>query len=149
MKVLLKENIHRLGKIGDIVEVADGYARNYLLPQGKAVLPTEENIRRIEKEKERMLAKLAKEKEEFEALASKIQELSITISMKASEEGHLYGSVNPQVISRYLEEEEGIKVKEQWILLDEPIKEVGRYQVTFKFPHEIVFETNVWVVAEE
>ncbi len=147
MKVLLKENIDRLGRVGDIVEVADGYGRNYLIPYRKAVLPTEENIRQIEKEKEKMLAKLAKEKEEFEALASKLEDTSITITMKASEEGHLYGSVTSQIISEFLMEE-GLNVPSKWIQLDEPIKEIGVYNVLFKMPHEIHVETKVWVVSD-
>lgn len=147
MKVLLKESIESLGKLGDIVKVANGYGRNYLLPYGKAVLPTRENLRLIEMEKTKMLAQIAKEKEEFLLLATKVDDTSITIAMKSSEDGHLYGSVTTQIVSDCLMEE-GLNVPIKWIAMDEPIKELGVYEIPLKMPHDVQVKVKVWVVSE-
>ncbi|RME04482.1 MAG: 50S ribosomal protein L9 [Planctomycetota bacterium] len=149
MKVLLTETIPNLGKIGDIVDVKRGYARNYLLPQAKATLPTPENIRQVELQKERYLAKLAKEKEEFLLLAQKLEDFSLTIRMKVAneEEGILYGSVTVPIIVKSLEEE-GIKVSPKWLQLQNPIKELGCYKIEVNMPHEVTSILEVWVVPE-
>lgn len=148
MKLLLSEKVPNLGGVGDVVEVADGYGRNFLLPQKKAVIPTRENIRRIELEKAKILAQLAEEKEEFLNLCQAVEDASLTLNMKASEEGHLYGSVTTQVIAEQMEEE-GLKILEKWIALEEPIKELGVFDVDIKFPHDISTQAKIWVVAEE
>jgi large subunit ribosomal protein L9 len=98
MKVLLRRNVLNLGKIGEVVEVKAGYARNFLLPQRLAIAPSAANLRAVEAEKEEYLKELARQKAELEAKAAVIQGKEITISARANEEGHLYGSVGPAQI---------------------------------------------------
>jgi len=147
MRVVLRESVDKLGKIGDIVEVADGYARNYLLPKGIAMKVSPANIARIEAERK------IKEKEEAELRArlseqmEKLEGVSITIPAKASEEGHLYGSVSAQDIARALAEE-GFTIEPDMINLKEPIRELGVYEVSIKLGHGFKSECKVWVVAD-
>ena len=104
MKVLLRKNVGRFGKIGDVVEVKAGYARNYLLPQGLAVRPTEANIRAVEADKQCYLEEVARQRADLEARAAAVQGKEITIAARANEEGHLYGSVGPaQIVSALAE----------------------------------------------
>ena len=147
MRVVLRESVDKLGKIGDIVEVADGYARNYLLPKGIAMKVSPANIARIEAERK------IKEKEEAELRArlseqmEKLEGVSITIPARASEEGHLYGSVSAQDIAQALAEE-GFTIEPDMINLKEPIRELGVYEVSIKLGHGFESECKVWVVAD-
>jgi len=147
VKVILTENIERLGKIGDVVIVKDGYARNYLIPNNKAKIATPGNIKSLEglKKKEAMLK--AKRNEDAKAIAEKISTLSVTISAKAGEEDKLYGSITADTIAHSLEEE-GVKIDKKDIDMEEPIKKLGSYQVTVKIIPEVKANLRVWVVKE-
>ncbi len=145
MKVLLRKNILKLGKIGELVEVKAGYARNYLLPQGLAVEPTKTNLRAVEIEKERYMAELAARKGEFEAKAAACQGKEITIQARANEEGHLYGSVGPAQIAAALAEQ-GVMVDVENVALDAPIRKIDKYDVIISFTDEISATISVWVV---
>ena len=147
MKVILTENIDRLGKIGDVVTVKDGYARNYLLPQNKAKPATAQNTKLLEALKKKQAMIEANRMEDAKALAEKISSLSITISAAAGEEEKLFGSVTNEMIASALEAE-GIRIDKKDITLVEPIKKLGSYQVAVKISADVKASLRVWVVKE-
>ena len=147
MQIVLKEDIEKLGRRGEVVKVADGYARNYLLPFGKALSATPGNLKVIEREKRRYVARLSKEKEENEVLARRIQDVSLTLVRKVGENDVLYGSVTSADIGESLQKE-GIVVDKRRIQLPEPIKSLGIYSVPVRLHPEVTAEVKVWVVKE-
>jgi len=147
MQIVLKEDIDKLGRRGEIVKVADGYARNYLLPLGKALPATAGNLKVIEREKRRYVVRLTKEKEENQALAGRIQGLSLTLVRKVGESDVLYGSVTSGDIAESLSKE-GIVVDKRRIQLPEPIKSLGIYTISIRLHPEVTAEVKVWVVKE-
>ncbi len=147
MQIVLKEDIEKLGRRGEVVKVADGYARNYLLPLGKALPATPGNLKVIDREKRRYVARLVKEKGDNETLARRIQALSLTLVRKVGESDVLYGSVTSSDIAEGLEKE-GIVVDKRRIQLVDPIKSLGIYQVPIRLHPEVTAEVKVWVVKE-
>jgi len=147
MKVILREDIKTLGKIGQIVDVADGYARNYLVPRGLAVEANTKNIRSLEHEKKIIQGKAKKLKDSAQDFASKISSMALTIKAKAGEEGKLFGSVTTMDIAEALKNE-GLDVDKKKILLEEPIRRLGSYSVNIKIHHEISAQLNVQVIEE-
>jgi len=145
MKLLLQKNINPLGQIGDVVEVASGYARNYLLPQGLGVELTKDNIHRFESMKRRLIAQEEETKAKFQVLAKELERASCTIIANSTEEGHLYGSVTARDIASQLHSE-GLSVDPKTIELDTPIKELGIYKVRIRLHAEVECKTKVWVV---
>ena len=145
MKVLLRRNVYKLGKIGEVVDVKSGYARNYLLPQGLGIQPTEANLKVVEAEKKTYLEELAKQKAQLEAKAAVIQGREITISARANEEGHLYGSVGPAQISAALANE-NIFIDQKFIEIPTPIRQLDKYDVLVRFSEEVTATIHVWVV---
>ena len=145
MKLLLQKNVEKLGRIGDIVKVADGYGRNYLLPYGLAVELTPDNLNRFESMKRRLIAEEQETKDKFLVLAKELEKASCTIIANSSEEGHLYGSVNARDIAKQLASE-GLDVDSKCILLEEPIKELGIYKVRIRLHADVECEAKVWVV---
>ncbi|MCH2581654.1 MAG: 50S ribosomal protein L9, partial [Planctomycetes bacterium] len=145
MKLLLQRNIEKLGNIGDIVEVAAGYGRNYLLPQGFAVEVTADKVNRFEGMRRRLIALEQETKEKFEVLAKEIEKASCTVVTNASEEGHLYRSVSARDISAQFAAED-IEIEPKSILLAEPIKELGIYMVRIRLHPDVECEAKVWVV---
>jgi large subunit ribosomal protein L9 len=145
VKLLLQRNVDKLGRIGDIVEVARGYGRNYLLPQGLAVELTPDNLNRFETMKRRLIALEQENKDKMVVLAKELEKASCTIIANSSEEGHLYGSVGPRDITRQLSSE-GLDVDPKCVLLEQPIKELGIYKVQVRLHPEVECELKVWVV---
>jgi len=145
MKLLLKENVSRLGKLGEIVEVKAGYARNYLLPQGLAVQPTAGNIKAVEKAKQRYLEEMAKRREELEARAQVLEGKEVTIAARANEEGHLYGSIGPAQIVAALGEQSTL-VEPKDIRLDQAIRRLDKYDVTIQLDEDVTATIHVWIV---
>ena len=145
MNVLLRKNIPNLGNIGDVVAVKPGYARNYLLPQGLATVPTQGNLRKIEAEKATYLAELAQLNSEIEARAKLVDGKEVTITALANEEGHLYGSVGPARVVEALAKE-GLSVEEENVVLDEPIRMLDKYEVSLRFGSDVTATINVWVI---
>lgn len=145
MKVLLRRNVLNLGKIGEVVEVKNGYARNFLLPQRLAIAPTEANLKAVETEKEEYLKELARQKAQLEAKAAVIQGKEITISARANEEGHLYGSVGPAQIVAALAAEQ-IFIEAEHIVMSEPIRTLDKYDIKVRFSEEVIATIHVWVV---
>ena len=147
MQILLKRDVDRLGKIGDMVNVKSGYARNYLLPRGLAVTLTKGNIHCVEIEKRRLDKEQKAQEQEMAAMADNLKSASITISAKANEEGHLFGSVTAAQIAEMLRSE-GYKVEEKMVQLTEPIKEIGVVEVPIQLKSDLMSSCKVWVVAE-
>lgn len=144
-KILLRRNVSNLGRIGEVVEVKDGYARNYLVPQGLAVAPTEANLKAIEAEKAAYLEELASQRAELETQAKLLSGKEFTIAALANEQGELYGSVGPAQIAAAAAEE-GILLEPRNIVLDEPIHRLDKYQVSVRFGEDVTASISVWIV---
>lgn len=147
MQVILLEDISSLGKAGDLVKVSDGYGRNYLIPQKKAILATEKNIKALEHQKRLVQHRMAKTKKDIQKMAQEIESLSCTFSKTVGESGKLFGSVTTMEIEAYLKEN-GLEVDRKKIQLDEPIKSVGMYTVPIKLHPDVIAQLKVWVVQE-
>ncbi len=146
MEVILNESIESLGKAGDIVKVSDGYARNYLIPKGIAIVANKKNLVQIEKQRAAILERAAKMRQEYEALAEQLAKLDLEISVKVGEEEKLYGSVTSMDIAKAIEDK-GYQVDRKKILLPEPIKALGEYEVPIKLSPDVTATVNVKVVA--
>ena len=147
MKVILKENVASLGYKDDIVEVKDGYGRNYLIPQGKAIIASNAAVKQLEENQRQRAHKLAKIKQEAEDLVTSLEGLRLTIGAKTSSTGTVFGSVNALQIAEALLKE-GHEIDRKIIFLKEPVKEVGVYSATIKPHKEVSCEIEFEVVAE-
>ena len=147
MKVILKETIDSLGIIGSEVNVTDGYARNYLLPQSKAVMATPQNRRVMEQERAKFEIQIAKERKLAEEMAQKLEGVECKIGAKVSEEDRLYGSVSVRDIIDALAAQ-NILVEKRMVLLKEPIKAIGTYKVPIRVYKEVEPEISVEIVPE-
>jgi large subunit ribosomal protein L9 len=147
MQVILLENVPSLGKAGDLVRVSDGYGRNYLIPQKKALLATEKSLKMIEHQKRQVQQRLEKGKKDAEKLGQQIENLSCTFAKTVGESGKLFGSVTSMDIENYLKEN-GIEVDRKKISLEEPIKNLGMFTVPIKLSTEVTAHLKVWVVQE-
>ena len=147
MKIILKETIESLGIIGSEVTVADGYARNYLLPQNKAVLATPQNRKIMEQDKAKFELQIAKGKGLAEEIAKKLDGVACKIAAKVSEEETLYGSVSSRQIIDALESQD-ITIDKRMVLLKEPIKNIGTYKVPILVYKDVESEITVEVVPE-
>lgn len=147
MKVILRKNFDQLGKVGDIVSVKDGYARNYLIPRQIAYQATIGNIRTLEEEKKQIQKKEAKELEAAQKSAAELEKVSITIPVTVGEEDKIFGSVTSQMIADALKEK-GHEVDKRKIEITEPIKSLGIYSVTIKIHPSVSAIVKTWVVRE-
>ena len=147
MKLILREDLENLGKIGEIVEVADGYGRNYLLPRGLAVKASTKNVKEQEHQRKLIQARMDRQKKDAQELAGSLDSVSCTIARKTGEEEKLYGSVTSRDIEEALREE-GVSIDRKRILLDEPIKKLGVYTVPVKLHTDVTGNIKVWVVKE-
>ncbi|KRT74439.1 MAG: 50S ribosomal protein L9, large subunit ribosomal protein L9 [Deltaproteobacteria bacterium CSP1-8] len=147
MKVILREDVETLGKAGDVVKVADGFGRNYLIPKRLAVLADVRNLRALEHDRRVIGARAKKTRKTAEELGGKLSSLFLTIPAKAGEGGKLFGAVTSRDIAQALERA-GVPVDRKMVLLDEPIKQIGEYKVKVKAGTEMVPEISVKVVAE-
>ena len=148
MELLLKQNVEHLGRTGDVVNVKPGYARNYLLPRGLAVLVTKGNMAEVERARAQALAEEDARLAGLKALGAKLADLSVTIEGKANEEGHLFGSVNAAQIAAALREKD-VPVDEKMVRLDSPLKEIGVYDVTVHLHADVEAAIKVWVVQQK
>jgi len=147
MEVILRRAVDSLGRPGDIVTVSPGYARNYLLPRGIAYQATEGNKKRIAQEKARLEAAEAERREAAEAIAKKLEEVSITFSARVGDEGKLFGSVTSADIAEQLATQ-GFEIEKRQIDLHEPIKVLGVYRVPIRLHADVHPEIKVWVIAQ-
>jgi len=147
-EVLLMDQIEGLGIEGDIVKVADGYARNYLFPKGMATVVTEGKKRQIEKKRTERLALLKKEQTVAEELAKKVEGLECTIAVKVGENGKMFGSVGiPQIAEKL--QEQGIEINHTKVKLSTPLRELGVFDVSIKLHSEVTATLKVWIVEEK
>lgn len=147
MKVILLEDIEKLGKKYEIKEVADGYARNFLIPKNLVKLATKENMQWIEEQKNLITQKSEEELKEFQELASKVDGLEVAMPVKIGTEGQLFESVTGQKISDRLKEL-GFEIKKNQIEIKEPIKELGEFPIKIKFEHNLEAEIKI-IVSED
>jgi large subunit ribosomal protein L9 len=147
MELILRDDIEKLGRRGEVVNVAAGYARNYLLPRGLAMAVTDANKAQIDKEKRAWEARMAKEKEEFESLAERIAELRFVAPRKVGENDLLYGSVTSADVGDFLLSK-GIEIDKRRVLLDEPIKHLGEHEVKVRLHPEVQATLKLLVTKE-
>lgn len=147
MKVILRDDVEKLGLAGEAVNVRDGYARNFLVPRKLAFVATAGALRRIGEEMKQRGRNNEKEKIELTAMASKINELTVTIPMRVGEEEKLYGSVTGQMVAESLENQ-GYKIDRRAIVIDDPIRTLGAHSVSVKMKHGVHATIKVNVVAE-
>jgi large subunit ribosomal protein L9 len=148
MQVILREDIDKLGKIGDLVKVADGYARNFLVPGKKAIEATPKNLNAMNHAKKMVSDRLRKLKKEAAADADRIKSLSVTIKAKVGEEGKLFGSVTSMDIVEAMKAQ-GVVIDKRKLVLDEPIKRLGDFTITVKLHSDVTADFKVSVVGEE
>ena len=146
MKVILQQDVKGQGKKGQLVDVSDGYARNFLLPKKLAVIATAENLNTMKQQEKARKAQQAAEKAEAEALSKKLEGLMVKVAAKAGEGGRLFGAVTAKEISEALSAQHGVNIAKTKLVLDEPIKACGGYQIKAKLGYEIVGTVNVMVV---
>lgn len=147
MKVILKENVTGLGYKDDVVEVKDGYGRNYLIPQGIAIIASTAALKRLAEDQKQRAHKIAKMREEAEAAAAALEGVKLTIGAKTSANGTVFGSVNAIQIADALEKA-GHTVDRKLIVLKDPVKEVGTYKAAVKFLKDVVAEIEFEVISE-
>jgi large subunit ribosomal protein L9 len=147
MKVILREDVEKLGKAGEVVKVADGYGRNFLIPRRLAVLADVRNMKTLEHDRRVIETRAKKARKGAAATAERLAAVSLTIPAKAGEEGRLFGAVTSRDIAEALEKA-GSPVDRKTILLPDPIKQVGDYKVKVRVAADIVPEVSVRVVPE-
>lgn len=148
MQVILREDIDKLGNIGDLVKVADGYARNYLVPKKKAIEATPDNLNAMNHAKKMVSDRIRKIKKVATAEADQLRGFAVIIKAKTGEEGKLFGSVTSMDIADAVKAK-GVEIDKRKIVLDEPIKRLGDYTVSVKMHADILADIKVSVIAEE
>lgn len=148
MRIILKQDFESIGFEGDTVDIARGYARNYLIPKGIAAEATHANLKALEMRKDKIMARRMKDKEEAERVKEKISQLTVGIRQKAGAEGKLYGSVTTRDIAQGLEKE-GVVVDRKKISMDEPIRALGEFDVAIRLYPEVIATIKVMVEQEE
>jgi large subunit ribosomal protein L9 len=148
MQLVLTEDVPHLGKQGELVEVKPGYGRNYLLPNGLATVPSEHNLRLLDRYKQRVQAAREARMADLRVLAEQIQRVTVTIEANANEEGHLYGSVGAPEVARGLKAQ-NLMVEPEMVRLEGPIKECALYAVKLNLGYDIESEVKVLVVRQQ
>ena len=149
MKIILTKQVKGLGQEGEICDVRDGYARNYLFPRGLAIEADKKNIKRVEQIKKSLDLKREKLLKEAEVLQTRLNKMSVTIEAKAGEEEKLFGSVTAEDIADALKSQHDIQIDKHQISLEEPIKKLGIYKVPIHLMGEINAELKVWIVQKQ
>ncbi len=148
MEVILRDDVENLGKSGDVIDVKNGYARNFLIPKGLAVRATKTGKRIIEEENQQRKMRARKIKRNLEGTANKMKGISCTITVQASQEDRLYGSVTASDIAEAITKQGEVEVSPKQVVLEEPIKILGVYTVTIRLHKEVEVPVKVWVVKE-
>jgi len=147
MEVILRQAVENLGKPGDVVKVSNGFGRNFLLPRGVAFEATAGNLKRIAQEKDRLEAAENERRAEAQALATKLEQVSLTFSARVGEEGKLFGSVTPADIVHQLETQ-GFHIEKRQIDLHEPLKALGVFRVPVRLHADVKPEIRIWVIKQ-
>jgi large subunit ribosomal protein L9 len=148
MEVILKEDVNKLGQRGDVVKVAEGYGRNFLLPKRLAIEATNENKAVIEQMKLSAVRRSAREKSDAEALVAQLDQVALTFERKVGEHDHLFGSVTSGEIAQQLEKK-GFSIDRRKVQLDEPLRQLGEFHVPVRLHREVTAHIKVTVKAEE
>ena len=148
MKVLLTQTIERTGIVGEVIDVPNGFARNYLLPKGLAVQPTDGNIKRLEASRKEYEARLKEQREQKEKLVATLQGVEVTLIRNANDEGHLFGSVSKRDIAEELTKL-GHPVDANDVKLDEPLRRIDTYTVAVALAADLKADVKVWIVREK
>jgi large subunit ribosomal protein L9 len=148
MEVILRTDVPKLGKAGDIVKVKDGFARNYLLPKGLAIPANQKTIKALENQRKIILAKAERERKKAQSLAEKLTGLTLTFYRRVIEGDRIYGSISAQDIVKALEEK-GLNLERRFVLLDEPIKQLGTYEIPIRLGPGVEVKISVEVVEEK
>jgi large subunit ribosomal protein L9 len=148
MEVILRTDVPKLGKAGDIVKVKDGFARNYLLPKGLAIPANQKTIKALENQRKIILAKAERERKKAQNLAEKLTGLTLTFYRKVIEGERIYGSISAQDIVKALEEK-GLNLERRFVLIDEPIKQLGTYEIPIRLGPGVEVKIKVEVVEEK
>jgi large subunit ribosomal protein L9 len=147
MEIILNENVRKLGKVGDVVKVKDGYARNFLLPRKLASLATLENRKRVALQKAKKAQADAKAKQEAQTLADKLAKISCTVTVEVNDRDKLYGAITDAEIIKALEVE-GFSIDRKTIVLENPIEELGIFEVGVKLHPEVLAKFRLWVAKK-
>lgn len=148
MKVILLKNVEKLGKKGEVKNVADGYARNFLIPNKLAALATKSELAKLEEQKKIETEKAEEELKFYQEIANQIDGLELEIPAKVAEEGKLFGAVTDSQIAEKLKEK-NFEIKKEQIKLESPIKEIGEHEATIEFPHNLEVKIKVIIVEEK
>jgi large subunit ribosomal protein L9 len=148
MLVILRENVENLGRIGDLVNVSNGFARNFLIPKKLVMVADPANVKMIENQKKVLEKKRIAARSVSEELAKKISDQSVTISRKVGDNDKLFGSVTQSDIAEALKKS-GLVVEKRMVTLDQPIKSLGVHTVTIRFDQDVTASVKVWIVKEE
>lgn len=149
MKVILQSDVKRLGKKGDLIDVAEGYARNYLIPRGLAVIANEGNLKNLKAQRAQEKAKSDREEALAREVAATLEKLQIKIGAKTGESGRLFGSITASDVAEAIKEESGIEVDRRKVRLDEPIKALGTYKITVDVHPGITATVSVDVIGDQ
>ena len=147
VKLLLKESIKHVGRVGDIVEVSPGYARNYLLPQDLAVQPTPNNVKKVEERRKEIEKQERERRDQQAALIQRLAGVEVTLERRANEQGHLYGAVSATEIAKALQAQ-GYNIQPDDVNLPGRLDRIDTYQATIRFAEDLVTEVKVWVAPD-
>jgi large subunit ribosomal protein L9 len=148
MKVILRDDIEKLGAAGDVIDVAGGYGRNYLIPKNLAVPATRGNLRSIDEIKTQKSFREKKRKREAEKVKDKLEKLSLTAEVHTGEEDKVFGSVTSATIAKLLSDQ-GFEIDRRRIMLDEPLKALGVYTIEIKLASDVTAAVKLWMVKKE
>ena len=147
MKVILKQNVDSLGKAGDAVKVADGYARNYLIPKGLAVEASNWSLKALENEKQQIMKKIETERKKAEVMIERLAGVTLSLTRRVGEQDKLFGSVTTKDIEKSLQEL-GVEIDRKMIILEEPIKTPGEFLAKIKLQAGVTTEIKITVIGE-
>jgi len=147
VKLLLQESIKNVGRVGDVVEVSPGYARNYLLPKGLAVEPTKSNLKKVEARRQEIEKQERERREQQERLLKKLEGKDVTLERKANDQGHLYGAVSATDIARQLQAD-GFNVEAEDVLLPGKLDQINTYTVKIRFAEDLETDLKVYVAPD-
>ena len=147
-EIILKTDVQKVGKSGDIVKVKDGFARNFLIPKGLAVEMSSANLKKLEHEKEKKQLQIEKIKQQAQKIADEISGLSCTVAVEATEDDKLYGDITQSEIIQAIETEKNIKIDKKFVVIKEPIQSLGIYEVEIKLHPEVSAKVRLWVTRK-
>ena len=147
MDVILMKNVEKLGQVGDVVKVKNGYARNYLLPRQMGMSATTGNVKRIEKEKAKRIAVDEAEKKEAQEKADKLSKVSLTVAVEVNDQEKLYGAISESDIIEAMHKE-GLEVDKKYLVLEKPIDDLGIFEVGVKLHPQVIAKIRLWVTKK-